>query len=137
VRTVLVAVDGSPTARRAAALAGEISLGAKARCILVHVRATPSGDWDRAARGDQAAPSRPTSEESEWLSEVRHRGPKDAELVILEGSPVEAVLTYAQKNPPDLLVCGRRGSSPTPAQLLGGVSSALLQHARCPVLVVP
>jgi nucleotide-binding universal stress UspA family protein len=35
----------------------------------------------------------------------------------------------------DLLVCGTRGYGPRPAPRLGGVTRALTEPARCPVIV--
>jgi nucleotide-binding universal stress UspA family protein len=37
----------------------------------------------------------------------------------------------------DLLLCGSRGLRRPLAAMLGSVSSHLVEHARCPVLVVP
>ena len=37
----------------------------------------------------------------------------------------------------DLLVCGSRGYGPLHSVLVGGVSHALVNHAACPVLVLP
>jgi len=136
-RAVVVAVDWSPVSGRAAELAAEIAHGLAARCILLHVRPSPER---KAESTSSEAPSRsgaPAAEAKAWLSKVRQAGAEEVELVVLDGSPVEAILSYLRANPPDLLVFGRRGTSPGTALLLGGVSSALLQQARCPVLVVP
>ena len=37
----------------------------------------------------------------------------------------------------DLLVVGSRRYGPLRSTLLGGVSSSLVEHAHCPVLIVP
>lgn len=54
---------------------------------------------------------------------------------IVHGDPVD-VLTAASAEL-DLLVCGSRGHGPLGTVLLGSVSHALLETARCPVLLVP
>ena len=59
----------------------------------------------------------------------------DTELTVLEGDPVER-LTEASTDL-DLLVVGSRRYGPVRRVLLGGVSVALIDHAHCPVLVVP
>jgi nucleotide-binding universal stress UspA family protein len=53
---------------------------------------------------------------------------------VLNGPPAEVIEDYLQ--PTDLLVIGSRGIGGVRRLLLGSVSSALVQTARCPVLVV-
>jgi len=54
---------------------------------------------------------------------------------VLSGEPIE--LLTAESAELDLLVCGSRGHGPLGTVLLGSVSHALLETARCPVLVIP
>ena len=136
-RTVVVAVDWSPVSERAVGLAAEIARGLSARCILLHVRSgldRSAGSKTSAAGSLQGAAA---ADAQTWVTRTRDAGVKEVQLVVLDGSPVEAILSYLRTSPPDLLVFGRRGGSPGTALLLGGVSSALLQQARWPVLVVP
>lgn len=136
-RTVVVAVDWSPVSGRAVELAAEIARGLAARCILLHVRSSPDRSGGSTTSESGAFVGATAPEAKSWLSRTRNAGVKEVGLVVLDGSPVEAILSYLRTSPPDLLVFGRRGSSPGTTLLLGGVSSALLQQARCPVLVVP
>ena len=53
-----------------------------------------------------------------------------------EGVVVDEILGYLEQHPTDLLVVGSRGLSTARRLLLGSVSSALVNHAPCPVLVV-
>jgi nucleotide-binding universal stress UspA family protein len=55
---------------------------------------------------------------------------------LLDGDAVEALSALDERDV-DLLVCGSRGYGPVRRVLLGGVSSRLIRHAACPVLVVP
>ncbi len=135
-RTVVVAVDWSPVSERAVGLAGEIARGLSARCILLHVRSGPDRSAGSKTSASGSLQGAAAADARTWLSRTRDAGVKDVQLVVLDGSPVEAILSYLRTSPPDLLVFGRRGGSPGTALLLGGVSSALLQQARCPVLVV-
>jgi nucleotide-binding universal stress UspA family protein len=57
------------------------------------------------------------------------------ELRALVGEP-SMTLTQASDDL-DLLLCGSRGLRRPLAAMLGSVSSHLVEHARCPVLVVP
>jgi len=136
-RTVMVAVDWSPVSQRAVHLASEMARAMGARCVLVHVRAPPGRPTD--PDGPPGLLSREEVNElaAEWADEVRTSGVAEVETVLLDGPPVDALLGYVEANPPDLLVFGRRGHSAGTRMLLGGISSSVLQHARCPVLLVP
>jgi nucleotide-binding universal stress UspA family protein len=54
---------------------------------------------------------------------------------VVEGHPVEALLQAAAEA--DLLVVGSRGHGTFAGILLGSVSQRCVQHAPCPVTVVP
>ncbi len=56
--------------------------------------------------------------------------------VAKEGVVVDELLDHAEAHPTDLIVVGSRGLSTTKRIFLGSVSSALVAHAPCPVLVV-
>ena len=58
-----------------------------------------------------------------------------AELVERSGDPAIAILDEAEKEGSDLIVMGTRGVSAIQRWLLGSVSSKVLHHARCSVLV--
>ncbi len=53
-----------------------------------------------------------------------------------EGVVVDEILTHLEQHPTDLLVVGSRGRSAARRILLGSVSTAMVTHAPCPVLVV-
>ncbi len=63
-------------------------------------------------------------------------GVKSVTGVAEEGVVVDAILDFLDRHPADLLVVGSRGLSAAKRVLLGSVSSALTNHAPCPVLVV-
>lgn len=54
----------------------------------------------------------------------------------LDGSPAEAIVTYAIATDADLIVTGRRGLGTLTGLVMGSVSRKLTEHAKCPVLVV-
>jgi nucleotide-binding universal stress UspA family protein len=56
--------------------------------------------------------------------------------VAREGVVVDELLEYLEAHPTDLVVIGSRGLSTGKRILLGSVSSGLVNHAPCPVLVV-
>lgn len=53
-----------------------------------------------------------------------------------EGSPAEIVLAKASETGADLIIVGRRGIRGIQRFLMGGVSSSIVDHASCDVLVV-
>jgi len=53
-----------------------------------------------------------------------------------EGNPAERILHIAADEAIDLIVVGRRGISGVERFLLGGVSSSIVAHSKCDVLVV-
>ncbi len=56
--------------------------------------------------------------------------------VTYEGVVADEILSHLERHPTDLLVVGSRGLSMAKRILLGSVSTAVVTHAPCPVLVV-
>jgi nucleotide-binding universal stress UspA family protein len=53
-----------------------------------------------------------------------------------DGHAANEIIKYASENGIDLIVLGRRGVSAVERFLLGGVSSSVVSHSKCDVLVV-
>ncbi|HTW39872.1 MAG TPA: universal stress protein [Thermoplasmata archaeon] len=56
--------------------------------------------------------------------------------VTYEGVVVDEIVNHLEEHPTDLLVIGSRGLSTAKRLLLGSVSTGVVTHAPCPVLVV-
>ena len=69
------------------------------------------------------------------VEEIKSAGGK-AVAVLIEGSPADAILDYAQKIQADMIVVGSRGLSTFKGFLLGSVSAKLVRESKLPVLVV-
>ena len=52
------------------------------------------------------------------------------------GSPAVVVLDFAESNNIDLIVMGSRGLGPLKGLFMGSVSSFVVTHAACPVMIV-
>ncbi len=78
---------------------------------------------------------RERSEYAERLAREAAAPIPGAEVEVLHGDPVSS-LVEASKDI-DLLVVGSRRYGPLKSALLGGVSGPLMEHAHCPVLIVP
>lgn len=55
--------------------------------------------------------------------------------VVIEGDPAQVLAVHSHEL--GLLVMGSRGYGPLRRVLLGSVSDAILEHAACPVMIVP
>ena len=56
--------------------------------------------------------------------------------VCQDGVVLDEILAFLDAHPADLVVVGSRGMSTAKRLLIGSISSALVAHAPCPVLVV-
>jgi nucleotide-binding universal stress UspA family protein len=61
----------------------------------------------------------------------------DATSTVLEGDVAEVIAEAANRDDVSLLYVGSRGYGPLREALVGGVAGALLQCARCPLVIVP
>ena len=53
-----------------------------------------------------------------------------------QGHPAETLVAFAEKRQADLIVVGSRGQGGFQRLLLGSVSTSVLHHAHCSILVV-
>ena len=145
-KRILVAVDGSDNAVRAAKVAVTLAEKFSAELIVCHTIQTPFrsfaqngiavptnllNEYMTAARED----AKNTVDRVMRLAEIDH---VKAVRVIQENvfSIVEAIVNLAEDKHVDLIVVGTRGQSGFKKLLMGSVSSGVLSHAPCPVLVV-
>ncbi|MCC5579380.1 universal stress protein [Microtetraspora sp. AC03309] len=135
-RRIVVGVDGSPA--NAAAIDFAFSEAALHDTELHAVHAwrglVAGGGFEAAASVQEEDGLRGMLTESVAEAARRHPDVKVTEHVV-NGHPVE-VLKEASAGA-GLLVVGARGRSGLAGLVLGSVSNALLQHADCPVAVVP
>ncbi|HEX2232103.1 MAG TPA: universal stress protein [Thermoleophilaceae bacterium] len=139
---MLVATDGSETARLAVERAAELASGTGAR---VHVITAYRPLAARVEAGRAVDP-----EISEWriasdakadavldeaCSTLRLRG-VEAEPHARSGDPADAILDLAEQLDADLIVVGNKGLSGARRFLLGSVPNKVSHHAPCDVLIV-
>ena len=135
--TIGVGFDDSPESWNAIQRAAALGVAAGARLRVIH-----------ALQPVIAPPMAPEeSERLTWELQVRRElalnraaasVSKDlrAEATLLVGDPVRVLELEASRGL-DLLVLGSRGYGPLRRVLLGTVSSEVVSHSPCPVLVVP
>ncbi len=136
-RNILLAVDGSEHALRAARVAGEL-----ARTLQANLRVVTVFDPVPAYLGEpmfQQATAERISRAEEVLEaalEVIGDIPGELKTEVLEGPPAEAILEVERTRHNDLIVMGTRGRGRLTGLLLGSQSQKVVAHAGCPVLLV-
>ncbi|WP_409329856.1 universal stress protein [Trujillonella humicola] len=136
---VVVGVDGSEDAVRAALLAAGEARRRGLPLLLVHV--TP---W---STGDDALPVSSAEARAEFRQSAARLVEAAAETVraetglagvtaeVVDDHPVDGLLALSAQAA--LLVIGTTGIGRLPGLLLGSTAGAVVQHARCPVVVLP
>jgi nucleotide-binding universal stress UspA family protein len=132
----LVAIDGSEGSDAAIDEAVELAPGLGAHVTFAFVRKPPSTllgypYYERLLRHELAT-ARETLDSA--IDRADDAG-IDSEGEILEGDPVDEILSFADNRGVDLIVMGSRGRGAFAGALLGSVSSGVVQHANVPVLV--
>jgi nucleotide-binding universal stress UspA family protein len=141
---ILLATDGSPHARRAAALAGRLVRELRqAEVVLVNVGHIPTIALGGSSAGIMVD-SRPLDEEfekagREILDETAgllHGIDVPIQKQYRRGEPGQEILAAADEVKADLIILGSRGFGKVGGLILGSVSEHVLHGAHIPVLIV-
>ena len=137
--TILIATDGSESARDALEFGLELAAEQQAEPVLVHVAPAvdvlPTGGFGMTA----AVPHELTEHDRGLLDDARELAAArgfEATTKLLRGDAVDEIVAYADTIDADLIVVGSRGHGTIASALLGSVSRGVLHEARRPVLVV-
>ena len=136
-RSIGVGFDDSPESWNAIQRAAALGVAAGATLRVIHalhpVIAPPMApeESERLTRDLRASRERALYRAAASVSQDLH-----AETTLLVGDPV-LVLEHEASRGLDLLVLGARGYGPLRRVLLGSVSTEVVCHSPCPVLVVP
>jgi nucleotide-binding universal stress UspA family protein len=137
-RTIAVAYDGTPEAKVALRRAEGLAFLSNAIVKVMTVVTQPVAGVVPAGAGLGYAPPFPPEPDKvidEAVDSVDAR--IGAQGQRLEGVPAEEIAEACAEEDVDLLVMGSRGYGPMSRVLLGSVSGKIINHASCPVLVVP
>jgi nucleotide-binding universal stress UspA family protein len=133
-KRIVVGFDGSEHSRKALARAADISNGAT-------VAVVSAANVQRYLRDPGVSPVDPADAEARTkaLAEARqYLEGRGIEGVYIEGhgSPADVIVEEAEESGADLIVVGTRGLSAARRAIMGSVSTNVVHHAQCDVLVV-
>ncbi len=143
-KRIVVAYDGSRDSKKALQAACLIAKKTGGRLRIVHVYSLPVYVFAGSVPVPQTGFELVERYSKEKANRTATLALKDAEgqgvnakVTVLEsGSIVESILDYALKEQADLIVVGTRGLTGFKKLVIGSVSSGVLNHAHCSVLVV-
>ena len=139
-KTIVLATDGSPSAQKATALATEFASALGGRLLVVSVWRPPVSEHgyllaeyspeliDLYRKGAEAA--------IESATEAAAAAGVSATAELRRGDPADEICAAADEAGADLIVLGAHGWGAMKRLVFGSVSTSVLHHARCPVLVV-
>src|SRR2546425_7918901 len=151
---LLVALDGSESSQRAAQAAIELAEKLKAELIVLHAIPPPTSYYHStiASPTGMSLPAPSQHEIDAYYAYARkvalsvvgdtkskaekHGIAVKTEIPEAVSSIVETIINHAVKENVDLITVGTRGLGGFKKMLLGSVSSGIVSHAHCPVLVV-
>ncbi|HET6656967.1 MAG TPA: universal stress protein [Gaiellaceae bacterium] len=138
-KKILIATDGSPSAREAVGVGVELAAEHGAEITFVHV--LPADEFIVAGRlGSLPKAHRVDMDESELVLRDAGDVAEDADvpytLERISGNTIDEIVAVADSLDAEMIVIGSRGHGPLTAKILGSVSQGVLAETRRPVLVV-
>jgi nucleotide-binding universal stress UspA family protein len=136
---IVVPVDGSEGASRAAVFAARLASALRCPIQLLYVfPATPMSmvgfarmSAEEIQRAQHSASREIIDRARQAIGEAGTVGEK-----LLLGDPAEEIINYVDQHPRTLVVMGRRGLSPMQSLLVGSVSEKVARHAKGAVTLV-
>jgi len=148
-KRILVPVDGSGNAARAASVAIKYAEKFEAELLVLHVIAIPAHILAEVEGGIGALDG---SESRQYFALARQKAKSIVDDVVKSAkaknvkatgiiqeysfSVVETIVDHAAGNNVDLIVIGTRGLTGFKKLLIGSISSGVVNHALCPVLLI-
>jgi nucleotide-binding universal stress UspA family protein len=139
-KPVLLATDGSPNAEKATDTAIELAQLLETELVVASVWGIPYTTVgfapapvpaDLAKLGEEGARTVAVGA----AARAKEQG-VEARICVLRGFPVEEICLAAERFDPRFIVVGSHGWGAVKRALFGSVSTGVLHHATCPVLVV-
>jgi nucleotide-binding universal stress UspA family protein len=135
---ILVAFDGSDSALKACEMAALLAKNLDSEVGLLYV--VPTLSIFSAPLADNYYVIQEERAEDlvrKGMAVFEKRGVKArSEVVRAHWSIVETIINYAYDKRSDVILMGARGLGGFKKMLIGSVSSGVVQHAQCPVLII-
>jgi nucleotide-binding universal stress UspA family protein len=140
---ILVAIDGSEGACKAAQVAAEVANATGSEVHLVYAmqeeRYKPHLGpemWEGWEEGFEHAKRSAHSWVEQEAERLRGEGTEAVKSHLLIGRPDAAIVWSAEELGAGLVVVGSRGLGGISRALIGSVSDSVVRHAHCPVMVI-
>ena len=135
---ILLAVDGSEHAARAAKVAGDLVRSVKAKELRIVIAYEPVPAYLGEPNLQNTINAR-MNESQDVLREAENmvgQIPAEIHSELLEGQIADAIIDVAKTREADLIIMGSRGLGRLAGALLGSNSQKVVSEAPCPVLIV-
>jgi nucleotide-binding universal stress UspA family protein len=139
---IVVGVDGSPNSERALGWAMQHAGALRASLTVLTVHEVPKSYWghipvvgpadELALQSQRGAATALVEQVATGLGEA---APASITIRAVSGFVVEEVVQASSEA--DMVVLGARGSGGFARLLVGSVSSQVVEHASCPVVIIP
>lgn len=143
-RSVLLALDGSPSTRHVVDAAEALAIAPDGELVAIHAHEPPYeammtsvGVRDASVANYASASIAQAAESIRRELRAHNRHPERYRLLIVESRPAAAVRRAVDEVSPDLLVLGTRGHGRFRRALLGSTANEVLRSTDCDVLLVP
>jgi len=136
-KKILLAVDGSEPAGRAAKLAGEMARFCNSDLLIVTAFSEVAGYLGQPNFQDAINERMFKADEilkagKEAIGEIKG----NVSTTRVEGSAADVILNVAEARGADLIIMGVRGEGGLRSLLLGSQSQKVISHSTCPVMLV-
>ena len=139
---IVVGIDGSHHATQALEWAMAEAAVRKADLTVIAVNSVPAGYWTKdpvtmPGDAERVEEIRKSAQEAvdNAAAALGDQEPNSVHVVALSGFPAKTLVDASETS--DLVVVGSRGGGGFGALFLGSVSSQVVHHAKCPVVVIP
>lgn len=138
---ILLPLDGSSAAKRAADYAISLSKALTAELAVIHVIDTPHVMREMNPALSAMYIARAEKQSTRWMDEIERGARKlgvsvTGEIIVGPSSAPDGIVEYARKSHSDLIIMGTRGKTASRKILLGSVAFAVSARAHCPVVLV-
>src|SRR4249919_38347 len=137
-KAIVLAIDGSDTAKRGIPIALELAKEGKGKIVIAHV------EERMATKGRAPLEADEDEIQAELRAMIKDFAAEGIEASLEMGDVMaggagtaHAIADIAERSKADLIVTGTRGHSPVAGLLVGSVTQRLLHIAKQPILVVP